>query len=245
MKYFLLIPLALALTAFTHAQQIQYDTMVRDLGTMRQLETREATFTVYNTGRDTVRLGDLRAGCGCTQAKLSTSTIPPGDSARISVNFEAGPYMLGEVRKSIQLGILDDDNSSRTETLRIRADIVGDVGFEPARISFRITEGETARVTVTLQSHSEEAIVITAVHPELTAFISSDGSAGQSGRMRSEKFTDLETSLSTDVLQPGENGTMEILFTPQGKGQINGFLRVIAGGSEIRVPVVGVVLGTQ
>ncbi|MBR9976591.1 MAG: DUF1573 domain-containing protein [Bacteroidetes bacterium] len=242
MKYFFLLPLALALTSYSHAQQIQYDTMLRDLGTMRQLETREATFTVYNTGRDTVRLGDLRAGCGCTQANLSTSILPPGDSARISVMFEAGPYMLGEVRKSVQLGVLDNNSEQQIETLRIRATIVGDVAFEPARISFRITEGETARVTVTLQSHSEEAVSITAIHPELTAF---NNSGGETGRMRSEKFTDLETSLSTDVLQPGETGSLDVVFRPQERGQINGFLRVIASDSEIRVPVVGVVLGKQ
>jgi hypothetical protein len=47
------------------------------------------TFAVQNTGDADLHIGNLVTSCGCTTAELSSSVIPPGQRADLTVTFDA------------------------------------------------------------------------------------------------------------------------------------------------------------
>lgn len=56
-------------------------------------------FWLKNGGTDTLRLKDIRPGCGCTKAPLKTKSLRPGDSTGVEMVFSTGGYSMF-VRKS-------------------------------------------------------------------------------------------------------------------------------------------------
>lgn len=56
-------------------------------------------FWLYNVGDDSLRIINVKPGCGCTQAPLSKKHLVPGDSARLEIIFSTKTYR-GRVVKS-------------------------------------------------------------------------------------------------------------------------------------------------
>ncbi len=243
----ILTPITLfLLSAAALAQPARFDALLRDLGEMRQQESRSTTFIVYNTGVETLHLTKPRAGCGCTAALLSRSDIEPGDSATIAVDFHSGPAMLGEVSKTILVGHMYNGVEHDLATLRIRAEVVGDLRYEPGMLQFRAVIGDTVRFKVTFRSNSSETVEITDIVPGLLAYIdSSEGNTYHVEKVTAIPFEALEIIPSTRSIPPGGEGLLDVRFMPTAKGQINGAIRVALDRSEIRIPVVGVVLRTM
>lgn len=48
----------------------------------------EAMFDVENAGTETLKIGDITTSCSCTSAKISSSSILPGDKAVLTVMFD-------------------------------------------------------------------------------------------------------------------------------------------------------------
>ncbi len=65
-------------------------------------------FWIHNGGGDTLRITKVTPGCGCTTAPLSKQTVPPGDSARLSVVFDT-KNMLGKMIKDVTIASNDPD----------------------------------------------------------------------------------------------------------------------------------------
>lgn len=244
--FFRYAPLFLIITSAGFAQDIRFDTMIRDLGEMKQRESQNVTFTVYNRGLDTVRLGPVNAGCGCTQVALKSTTLAPQDSTILSVTFSTGPHMLGEITKRISVGQSIGSRELPPQELRIRAEVVGEVIFSPKRISFRTTVGSTVKTKVTLRSNSPERVRITEITPVLTAFIdTSRGNTYRAGNVISEPFEALNITPSSRTITPRSSEELDLVIVPTRKGQISGFIRITFPSSEIRIPVTGVILPSE
>ncbi|MBI5868702.1 MAG: DUF1573 domain-containing protein [candidate division Zixibacteria bacterium] len=56
-------------------------------------------FWLKNSGTDTLKLKDVRPGCGCTKAPLKKKALAPGDSTDVEMTFSTGSYSMF-VRKS-------------------------------------------------------------------------------------------------------------------------------------------------
>ncbi len=48
----------------------------------------EKTFTITNTGTDTLEIGDLTTSCSCASADISSNRIEPGEDAILTVYFD-------------------------------------------------------------------------------------------------------------------------------------------------------------
>ncbi len=240
-RYLFLLLVLSAATALS--QPARFNELTHDFGEMKQNEARSTTFTVYNTGPETLNLTPPRASCGCTAALLSQSEVKPGDSARIAVEFRSGVVMLGFVSKTIRIGHMANGQDHELATLRISAEVVGDLRFEPGMLQFRNVIGDTVRMEVVLRSNSSDTVHLGDITPGLTMYVdSSEGNTYRIDKVVSIPFEDVLVTPSVGSIAPGDEGMLTVVFTLRHKGQINGAIRVGLDKSEIRIPVVGVVL---
>ncbi len=59
-----------------------------DFGQVPPDRVSEARFTVTNVGTAPLIIASITTSCGCTQATISSHTIPPGESAQLEVTFD-------------------------------------------------------------------------------------------------------------------------------------------------------------
>jgi len=63
-----------------------------DFGYAPQDATISHVYWLRNVGTDTLRITDVRPGCGCTKAPLKKKELGPGDSTDVEVIFSTGHY---------------------------------------------------------------------------------------------------------------------------------------------------------
>lgn len=69
--------------------KIQLDRTLHDFGVVPQFGgTVETTFTITNTGIETLEVGTITTSCSCTSAEISDATIEPGEEAILTVIFD-------------------------------------------------------------------------------------------------------------------------------------------------------------
>src|ERR1043165_3054983 len=59
--------------------------------------------TIKNVGKDTLRISDVHAQCGCTATLLQENTIAPDGSTRMTVTFDSKNYPPGKVTKHVYI----------------------------------------------------------------------------------------------------------------------------------------------
>ncbi len=76
-------------TAVTDGPKITIDRTLHDFGVIPQFGgTTETTFTVTNTGTETLEIGTLTTSCSCTSATISDTSIEPNGNATLTVVFD-------------------------------------------------------------------------------------------------------------------------------------------------------------
>lgn len=63
-------------------------TASHDFGRISEQPDVAHVFAVQNTGTADLKIGNLVTSCGCTTAELSSSVIPPGQRADLTVTFD-------------------------------------------------------------------------------------------------------------------------------------------------------------
>lgn len=61
-----------------------------DFGKVTQNRVVTTDFWIKSTGDETLKIGTLWSGCGCTDIPLTDSTIDPGDSIQCRITFSTG-----------------------------------------------------------------------------------------------------------------------------------------------------------
>ncbi|PLX30987.1 MAG: hypothetical protein C0600_06865 [Ignavibacteria bacterium] len=228
------------------AQQLRMDALEKSFGTMRPLERRTLTFTVYNDGPVTAHLGQPRPSCGCTATMLSNSTLAPGDSAVVEVRFHAAPGMMGQIAKSVSMDLHEESGTTTFAVLRIRGSVVGDVIYSPGMLRFTAVVGDTVRLQLTLSSNTDKPVRLQSLSASLLAYV--DTTAGNRyhiDQVQSRPFTAFDLHLEAEQLMPDDSTRLYMQLRPTEKGQINGTIRVPIPDGELRIPVSGVVLRTR
>ncbi|MDP4114841.1 MAG: DUF1573 domain-containing protein [Bacteroidota bacterium] len=60
-----------------------------DFGTIEQGKVVTHNYVVVNNGTDTLKIYDVRPGCGCTAAKPEKNILLPGESTKIKIDFNS------------------------------------------------------------------------------------------------------------------------------------------------------------
>src|SRR5919108_5399266 len=59
--------------------------------------------TIKNMGKDTLRILEAKAQCGCTATLLKDSTLAPHDSTKLGITFDTRNYPPGSVIKHVYI----------------------------------------------------------------------------------------------------------------------------------------------
>lgn len=89
---------------------------VYDFGSVDPNEVVKKTFVIRNTGKESLTISKAYTTCGCTTADFTSSVIPPGKVALVTVTFDAGFH---DTRgQTVQRGVIienNDPNQSKAE----------------------------------------------------------------------------------------------------------------------------------
>lgn len=101
--------------------KIEFNEDVHDFGKIAQNSNAETTFTINNTGTDTLELISANPSCGCTSTILDQKRIAPGASTRLKVTFDSHNKAEGPMVKTIT--VVSNAVNGAQKTLRIQGTI--------------------------------------------------------------------------------------------------------------------------
>ena len=123
----------------TYAQstdhKISFDKEVHEFGTVKQHDPTQTIFTFTNTSDADVKLGQVKASCGCTTPSYTTEAVKPGETGEINVKYNSA--RVGAFNKSITVYY---EGGEKPVVLRIK----GSVEAAKAEINYAHTLGGIA-----------------------------------------------------------------------------------------------------
>jgi hypothetical protein len=131
-----------------NAPHIKFVSTTYDFGDVNEGGPVTHMFRFRNTGRGTLKIGDVHASCGCTAAVATTSDIPPGGvgSIRAVYNTQGRP---GRASKNVTVNC--NDPRSPVVSLTFTVNVTRDVDLQPDRVYFfGVKQGEARSVTITV-----------------------------------------------------------------------------------------------
>lgn len=126
-----------------------------DFGVMEKGETLSHTFVIKNMGDAPLTLGKERTTCKCTLSKLERNSIPPGETAEVTLEWTAKSF----ARQFRQTAVIrTNDPRHRLLSLDVHGRVIQPVRPQPQDIVFSsvsATEARTAEVYVYNYRHEE------------------------------------------------------------------------------------------
>lgn len=121
-----------------------------------------AKIKLKNVGNETLKITEVKPGCGCTTAPLDKYEIAPGDFATLAVSLNISSYT-GETVKSIRISSNDPQNPDKY--LFIKADVYRPVIVTPNNYLGRssIKVGVEESFDFGLKNQTEKPIKVTSV----------------------------------------------------------------------------------
>ncbi|RJP63768.1 MAG: DUF1573 domain-containing protein [Ignavibacteriales bacterium] len=161
-------------------------------------------FIILNNGGDTLKIKDVRAGCGCTVVKPEKTSLLPGENTKIYVTFDSKGRK-GHQQKYVY--VTSNDKEKPELRLSFTADIeLPETGVKPEgpRIQFVysnhdfgiIEEGKVVEWTASFKNAGNSDLVIKDVK----------SSCGCTAAV-----------LSGKTIKPGESGNLKIEFDSNNK----------------------------
>ncbi len=121
-----------------------------------------AKIKLKNVGNETLKISEVKPGCGCTAAPLDKYEIAPGEFATLSVSLNISTYS-GETVKSIRISSNDPQNGDTY--LFIKADVYRPVVVSPSNYLGRssINIGKQEEFSFSLKNQTDKSMKVTSV----------------------------------------------------------------------------------
>jgi len=183
-----------------------------NFGTVTQGKRVQHNFVIKNSGDAPLLVKQLTASCGCTAAKPSASTIPPGKSGEIQVTFDSTNFS-GKVQKTVQM----TTNAGKTPvyTFTLDGTVAEELQVSPQQLSLgQLAPGQTKQATITVTNRGTSSVKLLAVN-----FTSSS--------------LQMKATIKKPELKPGESGTIEVSITPHAEAKIlSGYLHIMTSSPQ-------------
>ncbi len=157
MKYLSIIILILGYT-FSYSQpQIQIEgNDVYDWGKIDPKgKPLTAKVKIFNKGNETLRITEVKPGCGCTTAPLDKNDIEPNGFATLSITLNVSND--GPVQKSIRIN--SNDPKEPIKHLTLKVDIVRPIGLSRKFLNFGDLElDKETQSSVTIKNNTNNDI---------------------------------------------------------------------------------------
>jgi hypothetical protein len=130
-----------------------------DFGSKDSSEIVDHTFVLKNTGHSDLVITAVRPACGCTAAELTQSTIPPGESAKLSAKLTLAGRN-GQVQKPI---LIESNDPANPALQLVMKGVIGtDFQITPSTMLLRKDSPDApATASVIVKSMNNEKLEIT------------------------------------------------------------------------------------
>ena len=212
----LLAMVGLSLRAQTAEHAIQFTETTHDFGEVKQNDKTETIFKFKNVSADTVRLTNVKAGCGCTTPKWTQEVVKPGESGEIAVTYNSS--RAGAFNKSVTVNY---NNRPDPIILYIKGDVKGtEANLNPdGTVASTVTTPPvpTTNYSIPRGALSFEKMIenVKALTSEESQFVEFKfkNTSGQNVKILPEK-TEADAGLSAVVkdvvLKPGQETTVKV-----------------------------------
>ncbi len=121
-----------------------------------------AKIKIKNAGTESLKITEVKPGCGCTTAPLDKNELKPGEEATLDVSLRIAG-MQGNVVKSIRIASNDPNNSNKY--LYLKANVFYPISISPTSyFAFNeMTVGQEATSKVTIKNNTNENITLSEV----------------------------------------------------------------------------------
>jgi hypothetical protein len=193
-----------------------------NFGTVAQGKKVQHNFTIRNNGDAPLQIRQLSASCGCTAAKPSASTIPPGRSGEIQVVFDSTNFS-GSVEKTVTMS----SNAGRQPSyvFKLVGNVVEALQLTPRQLNLGpLTAGVPKQASIGILNASENTIKIFGVTVTSATL-------------------QIKPTLRKSELKPGESGGIDLVVTARPEAKVlSGYLHILTSNpakKEITVPIWG------
>lgn len=163
-----------------------------DFGELLRGTVAEKKLQIRNTGTEPLQLQEIEASCGCTGTAPSQRTIPPGQSAVLSISFNSRNFT-GKVTKTVTV------HSNAAEEPRyvisFAALVIDEILLTPGHLWYKDAEvGRTAQQVITVKNNGKEPLRITGWRCQLGGFA---------------------VTVPSEPIEPGKEAAVTASFTPE------------------------------
>ena len=128
---------------------LSWDPSPGQFGNVGQGAVLDATFEVTNNFQGPVEITEVNTGCSCRSAIVSRKYLGPGERSSVKITWSVGAKR-GEVADEVWLVYTTPGAAAPSRApLRLEANVLPDIRFEPNRVAFRLGQPGTARVKLT------------------------------------------------------------------------------------------------
>lgn len=201
------------------APEVSVEKGSHNFGTLTQDKKVQHNFTIKNSGDAPLQIKQLNASCGCTAAKPSSSTVPPGKTAEIQVTFDPANFS-GKVKKTVQM--VTNAGKSPNYVFHLEADIVEEVQVAPRQLSLGAIAAGGRQATLTVTNRGAATFKVLSVNVTSNSL-------------------QIKPVIRKAELKPGESTAIELAVTPRPEAKVlSAYLHIQTSHpqkKEITVPV--------
>lgn len=172
----------------------------------------KAKVKFMNRGTDTLKITEVKPGCGCTTAPLDKNNIEPGGFATLDVTLNVGSNT-GDVTKSITIKTNDPEKSMTS--LMLKANVFVPITIFPRYLSFnKLYTNEETIAKVVITNNIDKPIKFTKIVSEPANMV-----------------INLKEGY---VLKPKESLPLEAKITPDQPGRLSAKVTITTDNGEMQ-----------
>lgn len=148
--------------------KIQFATPIYDFGKVQAGELVKYSYVFTNTGEAVLEVTDVHPSCGCTTAGDWTRTVKPGDTGKVSVQFNSANFN-GPVYKTVS--VTCNDKQRPSTVLQLKGSVWKPIELVPQYTVMNVPPDATsASATIRILNHVEEPLMVFSPECNNTSF---------------------------------------------------------------------------
>ncbi len=129
--------------------KIEFEKVIHDFGSIGPGTKQSCNFNFKNIGDGLLRIGKVKATCGCTVPKLKKKEYQPGESGTIKVRYSAEEHP-GKVNR--KLYVSNSDKKNPNVMLTIKAKVELKIDYQPKKLKLLLQEANAGASEITIKS---------------------------------------------------------------------------------------------
>ena len=195
--------------AIKNGPKLTFENVIHNFGDITPKSRNRCKFKFTNTGKSELKIGKIKAACGCTVPKMNKKVFAPGETGFINVTYKAGG---SSTKVSKTLTVPSNDPENPKIKLTIKANIISRIAHSPKKLNLKLNKENAGCPDITITSLDGQKFSITSFKSRPDCI-----TAEFETNLKSTKFI-LKPKVDIDKLNQRLRGNIAVTLThPQAK----------------------------